>query len=204
MPKLMLPVVGATVLLILAAAAYVMLRPAPVYLSKAMINVEGSDIGGPFELTAHTGERMSSETPIHRPTLIYFGYTFCPDICPIDSQTMADAVDILADDGIQVRPVFVTVDPERDTPEELSHYAEALHPEMIALTGSLDEIKAAATAYRVYYNRVNMPGSAAGYLMEHTGFMYLMTPGKGLTALFRNGFPPEQIAVDIKEVLGTL
>ena len=100
-----------------------------------MLNADGADIGGPFELTAHTGDRVTAETVIDRPTLIYFGYTFCPDICPVDAQVMVDAVDLLAGRGIDVRPVFITVDPARDTPKELSYYAEALHPKLLALTG---------------------------------------------------------------------
>lgn len=201
MQKLMLPIAGAVTALILAAAIYLSVRPEPAHVSPAMYAVEGSDIGGPFELTAHTGERVTSADVIDGPTLIYFGYTFCPDICPIDTQIMADAVDILAEKNIDVKPVFVTVDPARDTPKELSYYAEAMHPKMVALTGSDEEIRAAADAYRVYYKKSEVPGSEAEYLMQHTGFTYLMGPGDELLAMFRRDFPAEQIAQDIVNVL---
>ena len=194
----------ALVVAIGAGGAYLALAPAKQYLSPAMINSQGAAIGGPFELTAHTGERMTDAEVIDRPALIYFGYTFCPDICPIDAQIMADAVSILEERGVDVRPVFITVDPERDTPKELAYYAEAMHPKMLGLTGSAEEIRAAADAYKVFYQRVDMPGSAAGYLMNHTGYTYLMTPEKGVTAVFRRDFPPEQIAKDIEAVLGEM
>ena len=201
---MMKPVLAAAAILVLAiagAAVWFAVQPDPRHLSKAMVNVDGADIGGPFELTAHTGERVTSATLIDGPTLIYFGYTFCPDICPIDTQIMVDAVDLLAERGIEVKPVFITIDPERDTPKELSYFAEAMHPEMVALTGSAEEVRIAADAYKVFYQRVDVEGSAAEYLMNHTGYTYLMTPEHGITALFRREFPPEQIADDIEKVL---
>lgn len=200
----MLAIAATLVIGIAGGGAYLALLGPGQHMSPAMLNSKGADIGGPFELTAHTGERMTHAQVIDRPTLIYFGYTYCPDICPIDVQIMADAVQILDEKGIEVRPVFVTIDPERDTPEELSDYAEAMHPKMLALTGTTEEIRAAADAYKVFYQRVDVPDSAAGYLMNHTGFTYLMTPQKGVTAVFRRDFPPEQIASDIAAVLGEL
>ena len=196
-----LPVTAVAIILVLAVAGWFALTPRPAQLSPAMLNAGGADIGGAFELTAHTGERMTSDAVIDRPTLVYFGYTFCPDICPIDTQVMVDAVDQLATRGIEVRPVFITVDPARDTPKELAYYAEALHPNLLALTGSEDDIRSAADAYKVYYNKVELGDSAAGYLMEHTGYTYLMVPGKGLAAIFRRDFPPELIADDVERVL---
>ena len=189
----------------MAVAGWFALQPASSqHTSPAMVNADGAAIGGPFELTTHTGERITSEALIDGPTLIYFGYTFCPDICPIDTQIMVDAVDLLAEQNITVKPVFITIDPERDTPKELSYYAEAMHPTMIALTGSQEDVRTAADAYKVFYQRVDLEDSAAGYLMNHTGYTYLMTPEKGITALFRRDFEPEQIAEDIRKVLEEL
>lgn len=204
MMKPVLAAAAIVALVIAGTAAWFAVQPDAQHLSKAMVNVDGADIGGPFELTAQTGERVTSETLIDGPTLIYFGYTFCPDICPIDTQVMVDVVDLLAERGISVKPVFVTIDPERDTPEELSYFAEAMHPGMVALTGSAEEIRVAADAYKVFYQRVDVEGSAAEYLMNHTGYTYLMTPEQGITALFRREFPPEQIADDIAKVLAEL
>jgi protein SCO1/2 len=204
MSKIIMAMAGVLIAAIVAVAVYLEFGSRGQHLSPAMLNVDGASLGGPFELTQHTGERITAEALIDRPTLIYFGYTFCPDICPIDVQVMADAVMMLDEKGIDVRPVFVTIDPARDTAEELSAYVEAMHPRMIGLTGTEDEIRAAADAYKVYYQRVDVEGSAAEYLMNHTGFTYLMTPEKGITATFRNGFPPEQIAEDVAAVLNGL
>lgn len=204
MRKPLLAISAALIAAIAGFGIYLALAPSPAYISPAMINADGADVGGPFELTTHTGERVTAATLIDRPTLVYFGYTYCPDICPIDVQIMADAVSILDAKGIDVRPVFITIDPARDTVESLAFYAEGMHPKMIALTGAQDEIRAAADAYKVFYQRVDMPDSAAEYLMNHTGYMYLMTPGKGITAIFRRNFPPEQIAADIEAVLAEL
>lgn len=204
MRKQMVILGGLVVAAVFAAAAYFAVAPRPAHISPAMVNVDGAAIGGPFEMTTHKGERVTSADVIDGPTLIYFGYTFCPDVCPVDSQIMADAVDLLAERGIEVTPVFVTVDPARDTPTELGYFVEGLHPEMVGLTGSEADVSGAADAYKVYYEKVELQDSAAGYLMNHTGYTYLMTPEKGITALFRREFPPEQIADDIEKVLNAL
>lgn len=202
MQKLFILIAALVVAGALGFAGWLALKPTPgVALSDAMFNVDGADIGGPFELVSHTGQTVTDKQVIDRPTLMYFGYTFCPDICPVDVQVMSDAVELLAEKNIEVRPTFVTVDPERDTPEELAVYVEAMNPKMIALTGSATQIRDTADAFKVYYNRVDIAGSAAEYLMQHTGYTYLMVPDKGLVALFKNGFPPEQIAADVERVL---
>ena len=195
---------GALVVVIVAGAIWLGLVGRPADLSPNMMNVEGADIGGPFELTTASGERITSDALIEGPTLIYFGYTFCPDVCPVDVQKMAQATDILAEDGTGLTPVFITVDPERDTPEELGEWAEAVHPDLVALTGSAEDVRAAADAYKVYYQKVEPEGSAAGYLMNHTTYFYLMTPGEGLTAMFRRDVTPEGLASDIERVLAAL
>ena len=201
MRALVLTIAGALVVVILAAAIWTYVVPRPVELSPSMLNVAGADIGGPFELTAQTGERVTSSELIDGPTLIYFGYTFCPDVCPIDVQRIAQAVDILAERGVEVTPVFITIDPERDTPEELTEWSAAVHPDLVALTGSPEDIRAAADAYKVYYQKAEMEGSAAGYLMNHTSYFYLRTPEDGIAAMFRHDVTPEGLAGDIQRVL---
>jgi protein SCO1/2 len=124
MQKPMIAVAAAIALAVVAAAGYLALTPRSAHISPAMVNVEGAAIGGPFELTTHKGDRVTSADVIDGPTLVYFGYTFCPDICPVDTQIMADAVDILTDRGVEVTPIFVTVDPARDTPKELGYFVE--------------------------------------------------------------------------------
>ncbi len=201
MRNLVMALAGAVFVALTAAAIFLALKkPADAPQSPAAVNVAGAEIGGPFELTDHHGKRVTSAEVIDGPALVYFGYTFCPDICPIDTAVMASAVDLLAGQGYAVKPVFITVDPARDTPEALSYYAEAVHPGLVALTGTEDEIAAAAKAYKVYYERVNVEGSAADYLMNHTTFTYFMMPD-GIRALFRNGYPPEEMAGEVARIL---
>lgn len=184
---------------IAAAALWLWTAEENAPLSPSAIAVGGAEIGGPFELTSHEGERVSSTELIDGPVLIYFGYSFCPDVCPVDAAVMADAVDILAERGIEATPVFITVDPARDTPGALSDFVRALHPRMVGLTGSPDEIAAAAEAYKVYHARGE--GEDDAYLMNHTAFIYLVTP-EGLAAMFRRGATPEEIADEAERVLG--
>lgn len=181
-------------------AAFLAMHEPEDVASPAQVNTGSAGIGGPFTLTDHTGARVSSAELIDGPALIYFGYTFCPDICPVDVAVMASAAELLAERGVEVTPVFITVDPERDTPESLTYYVEAMGAGMVGLTGSPEKIRAAADAFKVYYEKVEMEDSAAGYLMNHTTFTYLVTPD-GVEAVFRNGFPPEEIAGAVEKIL---
>jgi len=184
-----------------AAAIFLAMKKEPEGpVSPAAVNISGAEIGGPFALTDHTGAPVTSAGLIDGPTLIYFGYTFCPDICPVDVALMAEAIDLLAEQGFDVTPVFITIDPARDTPAALADYADAMHPNMTALTGTADQIKAAADAYKVYFERVDLEDSAADYLMNHTTFTYFVMPD-GIQALFRNGFPPEEMAGEVARIL---
>lgn len=176
------------------------LRPRDEPVSPAQVNTGSMQLGGGFTLTDHTGQRVSSDALIDGPTLIYFGYTFCPDICPVDVANMAQAVELLKARGVEVTPVFITIDPARDTPEAMRYYVEAMGAGMVGLTGSPEEIRAAADAYKVYYEKVELEDSAAGYLMNHTTFTYLVTP-EGVEAVFRNKFPPEEIAGAVEKLL---
>ncbi|MBT8417982.1 MAG: SCO family protein [Silicimonas sp.] len=149
-------------------------------------------IGGPFELVQPDGQLVTDADIIDRPALVYFGYTFCPDVCPFDVARNALAIDILQEQGIDVRPVFITIDPARDTPDVMAQYAADMHPKMVALTGSEEQIKAAAQAYKAYYAK----GSGEGdfYLMDHSTFTYLMLPDTGLATYFGRTATPEEIA----------
>ncbi|MDA8585821.1 SCO family protein [Rhodobacteraceae bacterium] len=152
----------------------------------------GSPIGGPFELVNAQGELVTDADVIDRPALVYFGYTFCPDVCPFDVARNALATDLLEEQGEDVALVFVTIDPERDTPEVLADYAEDMHPDMVALTGSPEQVKQAADAYRAYYARGS--GDEEFYLMAHSNFTYLMLPGNELATFFRAEETPEGMA----------
>jgi protein SCO1/2 len=147
-------------------------------------SVAGAAIGGPFELVSETGETVTEAEVIDGPALLYFGYTFCPDVCPFDAARNADAVDLLAEMGHAVKPVFISVDPGRDTPEVLAEYTDYLHPQMLGLTGSEAQVKAAAQAYKVYHGKRDSDDPDF-YFVDHTGLSYLVTPEDGLLAFFR-------------------
>lgn len=152
----------------------------------------GAAIGAPFELVDTSGNTVTDAEIIDGPALVYFGYTFCPDVCPFDMARNALAVSILEEKGKDLDLVFVTVDPNRDTPEVLARYAEDMHPGMIALSGSDEQVKEAANAYRVYYAKGE--GDDEFYLMDHSTFTYLMFPGNELGAFFRRDVSAEEIA----------
>jgi protein SCO1/2 len=150
-------------------------------------------IGGPFTLVNQFGEAVTDKDVITGPTLIYFGYTFCPDVCPLDVARNVEAIDILDERGEQVTPVFITIDPARDTPEELRDFAEVMHEEMIALTGTEEQIATVAKSYRTYYAKV---GDGPDYLMDHLTYSYLMSPD-GFLDFFRRDMTPEGMAETI-------
>ncbi|SES90736.1 SCO family protein [Oceanicella actignis] len=152
----------------------------------------GAAIGGPFELIDSHGRTVTDAQIIDRPTLIYFGYTYCPDVCPVDTVRNADALDILAERGVDAKLVFITIDPQRDDPETVGAFAANIHPRMIGLTGSPEQIDAARKAYRVYAARAG--DDPEDYLMDHSTFTYLMAPGVGFLDVFRRDATPEQIA----------
>lgn len=139
-------------------------------------------VGGPFSLTDHTGKRVTDQDFRGRYMLVFFGFTFCPDVCPTALQVSSAALDKLGDKARRVTPVLISVDPERDTPEQLQSYVSSFHPRLVGLTGTLPEIEAVARAYRAYYRRVKDERSTAGYSIDHTSIIYLMGPdGRFLT-----------------------
>lgn len=158
--------------------------------------VAGGDIGGPFTLINPAGETVTDAQVLAKPSLVYFGYTFCPDVCPFDMARNVEAVDILDEQGIDVTPVFITIDPERDTPEALGDYAANMHPKLIALTGSDEQIRTASRAYKVYYQR-QPSDDAEFYLVDHSTFTYLMLPGVGFVDFFRREITSERMAESV-------
>lgn len=149
-------------------------------------------IGGPFELVNAQGETVTDKDVITEPTLIYFGYTFCPDVCPLDTARNAEAVAVMEERGQSMTPVFITIDPERDTPEIVGDYASLFHEKMIGLTGSLEQVDAASKAYKTYYKK--QPGDPEYYLVDHSAFSYLVLPEHGFVEFFRRETTAEQIA----------
>jgi cytochrome oxidase Cu insertion factor (SCO1/SenC/PrrC family) len=142
-------------------------------------------VGGPFTLTDQNGRRRSDHDFRGKLMIVYFGYTFCPDVCPADLMAITQALDALGPAADGVQPIFITVDPERDT-KVLAEYVRAFHKSLIGLTGTPEQIRKVANAYKAFYAKV--PGTGDGdYAIDHTGVIYLM--GRGGEYL---GFMPPQ------------
>ncbi|NNK77325.1 MAG: SCO family protein [Litoreibacter sp.] len=152
----------------------------------------GANIGGPFELIDETGQTVTDRDVIDRPSLIYFGYTYCPDVCPVDVYRNGEAVDLLKAQGYDVKPVFISIDPERDTPDILAEFTDIMHPDMVGLTGSPEQVKAASQAYKTFYRKNE--GGPEDYLVDHSTFTYLMAPEVGFLEFFRNDVSSEKMA----------
>ena len=150
-------------------------------------------IGGPFTLINSRGQSVTEQDVITEPTLVYFGYTFCPDVCPLDAARNAEAVDLLAKESKSVTPLFISIDPGRDTPEVMGEYTKWLHPKMIGLTGSEEQVKAASQAYRTYYKSHQTDGDEF-YLVDHSTMTYLVLPKYGFVEFFRRDQSAETIA----------
>jgi protein SCO1 len=129
-------------------------------------------IGGPFALVDHTGKPRTDEDFRGKLLLIYFGYSYCPDVCPTDLQQIGLAIDGLGAGGEAVQPLFITVDPGRDTVSHLVDYVPLFHPRLIGLTGSAEQIQRVAHAYKVYYARY--PPGSPDYVVDHSAFIYLV------------------------------
>lgn len=157
--------------------------------------VAGGDIGGPFTLVNTQGETVTDAEVLAKPALVYFGYTFCPDVCPFDMARNVEAVDLLAARGLDVTPVFISIDPERDTAAALTDYAANMHPKLVALTGSLEQVKSASLAYKTYFRK--QPSEDEFYLMDHTTFTYLMLPETGFVDFFRREITSERLAESV-------
>lgn len=149
-------------------------------------------IGGPFDLVNGQGARMTEAEAITKPTLVYFGYAYCPDICPTDLSRNVLAADELAERGEDVGLVFISIDPERDTPEIMRDYTEALHPGMIGLTGTPEEIAEVAREYKVYYRKAG--DDPKTYLMDHSTFTYLIGAGGTFLEFYPSDATPEAVA----------
>ena len=159
-------------------------------------------IGGPFTLTDHEGNAVTEADFLGRHTLVYFGYTFCPDVCPMELQSITEALERLGPKADGVAPLFITVDPERDTVAVMADYARHFHPSLRALTGTPEEVRAAARAYRAYFRKTDGPEEGDDYLVDHTSLIYVMGPDGAYVAHFTFGTPPDEMAARLSELLG--
>ena len=154
-------------------------------------------VGGPFVLTDHAGKPRTDRDFRGMLMLVYFGFTYCPDVCPTDLMAIGQALEQLGPDADALQPVFITLDPERDTAGHLAEYVPMFHPRLLGLTGSLDAIGAAAEAYKVYFAKVPIGKEAGDYTVDHSSFIYLMDrDGKYL-----GFFPPGTSAERMVEII---
>lgn len=208
--------------LFLAAAAVVMALGAGlgVYvLRPAMERSLGPEaaVGGGFTLTDHAGRAVRTEDFRGRAMLVFFGYTHCPDVCPAGLTTIGRALDALGPAAEEVAPLFITVDPERDRPEILAEYLRHFHPALIGLTGTPEQIAAAAEAYGIDYAKAPLPADESGgdahgepghdhedeaYLMDHAASIFLMDRNGRFVTAFPQSAGPQAIAAGLRQALG--
>jgi protein SCO1/2 len=158
-------------------------------------------IGGPFSLVGADGKPVTDRDFRGRYMLIFFGFTHCPDICPAEMQVIAQALDQLGDKAKTVVPVFITLDPERDTPEAMANYVKSFGPNFVGLTGSPEAIAAAAKGYRVSYSKVENKDSPGDYSVDHSALVYLMDPEGRYMTHFSYGLSADQMAEKLGKLL---
>jgi protein SCO1/2 len=156
-------------------------------------------IGGPFTLVDHTGKTVTDKDYRGKFMLVFFGYTFCPDVCPTELNTIGVALDKMGPAAEKVVPIFVTVDPQRDTAEKLKSYVADFHPRLVGLTGTEEQVAVAAKAYKVYYKKVGAEKAAADYLLDHSSYIYLMGPDGGFVAHFPFGITADKMAEELQK-----
>ncbi|GMV64108.1 MAG: hypothetical protein AMXMBFR74_32750 [Parvibaculum sp.] len=176
---------------------------AGLWLSEFMVGGSGgsgavsssgkAQVGGPFTLVNDAGETVTDETFRGRYMLIYFGFTFCPDVCPTELGIMSAALDQLGEKAEKVQPLFVTIDPERDTPEVMARYVTLFHPRLMGLTGTPEQIASIAKAYHVFYRKAE-DESSTDYTMDHSSIVFLMGPDGEYLKLFPPQTPPDKMA----------
>jgi len=163
----------------------------------------GADIGGPFDLMTHTGTRMTDRDLVGNPSLLYFGFATCPDICPTELADIAAAADIVSEKtDMEVNSLFITIDPRRDTVENLSEYVPYFSDSMVGLTGSQQEIDAVAKDYRIYYAERPDADFPDGYSMDHSSYIYLLGDDAEFITYFKYEANPDRIAEGVACHLG--
>ena len=183
---------GVAVLVGSAVVLTTVMAPADQFADCRVGQVAGGQIGGDFTLVNGDGVTITNEEVLSEPSLIYFGYTFCPDVCPLDAFRNAEATYLLEEQGKEITPIFISVDSQRDTPEVVKEFAANMHERMIGLTGSPEQVRAASQAYKTYYNR--QEGDDEFYLIDHSTLSYLTLPEHGFVEFFRRDLTPDQLA----------
>ena len=201
------PVIAGLATLLVIFASLLILRPAADDMPRlGEVRSSGrADIGGPFTLINHEGETVTEADFEGRAMLIYFGFTYCPDICPFSLQIMDAALDQLsAEDRARIQPVLITIDPERDTVENMAAYvsSDAFPDGLVGLTGSPEQIAAVAAEYRVVYRRAeDSSGDPDAYVMDHSSIIYLMDETGTFSRVFSHGTSPADMAASLQDFL---
>lgn len=188
----------ACALVLAAVAAWSLWRIATEKAPPAL-DAAAVEIGGPFALTDQNGHAMTDKDLHGRWTLLYFGYTFCPDVCPTTLALMQNTMRKLGAKADRITPVFITVDPERDTPSALKTYLESFGPRFVGLTGKPDAIAKVARAYRVYYAKHPLEGG--GYSVDHSSVIYLLDPSGKFVKVYEDTITAQALADDLKAQL---
>lgn len=161
-----------------------------------------ADIRSEFTLTDHTGRKVTRRDYSDRWQLVFFGFTNCPDVCPTTLAYMASVLDLLGSDADRVAPLFITVDPMRDTVPVMAEYVSLFHPRLIGLTGTETQVAEAAQNFKTWFERTEDDSAPDGYFMAHGGFIYLMRPDGVFEAVYQEGDqPPEALAQELGEKL---
>jgi protein SCO1/2 len=192
-------IIAAAVGLLAGAVAALVLVVAPPGFGPATTGK--ALIGGPFSLVDASGKHVTEKDFAGRPMLVYFGFTNCPDVCPAGLQVIAAALDKLGPKADKLAPVFITLDPERDTPALIGQYVKSFSPRLIGLSGTPDEIAAVTKAYRVYFKKVPDENTAGAYSVDHSSFMYLMGPTGEYVKHFPHTVGVDQLADELARVL---
>ncbi|PZF77497.1 SCO family protein [Aestuariivirga litoralis] len=198
MPRRPVLIFAAVVLLIAAGLG------SYAYLGRGTHAPQGSGtalVGGPFSLIDQDGRRVTERDFLGKYMLVFFGYTYCPDVCPTELQVMSAALDQLGPDASRIQPVFVSIDPARDTPEVLKAYVGNFGPRLMGLTGTPEEVAAIARAYRVYYTKAAGGSSSTDYLMDHSSIIYLMGPDGRFVRHMAYTTDAAKLAMELKETL---
>jgi protein SCO1 len=161
-------------------------------------------IGGPFTLTAPDGKTVTDQTYRGKWLLVYFGYTSCPDSCPTALFEIATALRKLGPDAAMVQPIFITIDPQHDTPEIMGEYTQAFDPRFVGLTGTAQEIDAVSNAYGAYFVRRKTGPGAQDYVMDHSVYIYLMSPQGEFVRGFDTSWAGDRIAAAVREAMAQL
>jgi len=195
-PLLVLMIAMVAVVAIAGVAIWRITESAPAAGGSAV------NIGGPFTLTDQTGTTVTDKTYDGSYRLIYFGYTFCPDACPTELGVMAQAIEEMGPAGQKVQPIFITIDPDRDTVQQLKTYVPLFDKRLVGLTGTPQQVAAVAKEYKVYYSKADQPGvDAKSYGMNHSSFVYLMDPDGKFLTVFSSDTGSDKMAAEIKRYM---